>query len=117
VLALDGRDKAHGQADGQLTQNGSDHQQQARGQARHDQLAHLGALYVGAAEITGEQVRQVAPVLHDEGLIEPELLADVLDGLGRGAATGYLAYRVSRQQVEQREGDDRHAEQDKRGLD
>ena len=86
-------------------------------QPRHDQLGDLGALDVGAAEIAAGEAREIAPVLDDEGLVEAELAADVLDRLGRRAAAGDLPHRIGRQQVEQREGDQRHAEQDQQRLD
>ena len=49
--APDGGDDAQRQADQQLAEDGADHQQQRRRQARDDQLGDFGLLHIGAAEI------------------------------------------------------------------
>ena len=77
-----------------------------------DQLGHLAALQVGAPEVALQQPAEVAPVLHQERLVEPELGADARHRVGRGGAAGDLPRRVGRQDVEQQEGDEADPEQD-----
>src|SRR5690606_13329582 len=93
------------------------HQQQRRRQAGKDELRHLRALDVGTAEIALQQAPEVTPVLDQERLVEAKLATDALNGRGRGAATRNLAYRIGRKQIEQRESDERNAQQDQHGLD
>ena len=64
---------AGGQAEQQLEEDGGDHELQRGGQAARDQLAHLGLLHVGPAEIALDQVAEIAQVLRRDRLVEAEL--------------------------------------------
>ena len=73
-----------------------------------------------AAADRGTQVEVHQPskeggVLHRAGLIEPQLMADVLDVGLAGEQAGHDAGRIARQQADHHEDDDRHAEQRRDG--
>jgi hypothetical protein len=56
------------------------------------------------------------PELHDEGLVQPEVCAQLADLLGRGVLTQQEHHRVAHI-LEQQEGDEGHGDHDHHRLD
>ena len=77
------------------------HQQQRSGQAGCQQVGHLRALQVGAAEVALQQLPQVACELFPDRPVEAELHAHQLDLILGGGAAGHHARRIGRQHIEQ----------------
>ena len=63
------------------------------------------------AEIAVRQIDDVAEELHDQRLVEAELVADLLDRLLRRGGAGEIGRRIAGQRARQQEGDDHHADQ------
>ena len=93
-----------------------DHDRHRRQLHRHrqllrDQLAHRHLDAHRLAEIAGQHALDPVDVLHRERLIEPVLLADLLDHLGIALLAGHDQRRIARQQLLQRKDQHRHEEQ------
>ena len=80
-----GNDAEH-DADHQREQLRRDHQQQGRGQAFHDQLDHGLVIKKGITQVQAQYLADIGAELHQERLIQPVILANLLQDLGVGAA-------------------------------
>ena len=64
------------------------------------------------AEVAREDAAQPVEVADEERIVEVELVAELLQLLGRGVDAQQLLGGVARQQLDDREGQERHAPQD-----
>src|SRR3546814_7353654 len=80
-----------------------------------DQLGHRAAMAVGDAEVALRRVGEEAAVLHEEGIVEAESLAQFGALLQGGVLAHHVVDRVA-DIGEQREGDEAYRQQDENGL-
>ena len=80
-------------------------------QLLRDQLAHRHLDAQRLAEVARQHALDPVDVLHGDRLIEPVLLADLLDHGGIALLAGHHQRRIARQQMLQREDQHRHEEQ------
>lgn len=99
-------------ADQELGDDRSQHQQQGGGKPGGDERADFTFSCIGNAEVALRQPLGVGGILLDEGLVEAELDADLLAQLRRRIAPGDHRHRIGRDEEGEAEGDDRHAHQD-----
>ena len=92
------------------------------GEQERDRQALEGRLHDGlpeqdrAAEIAMQKVAVPAQELHEEGLVEPEIVADLRDHLRRGGKPGDGGGRIAGHEMDHREGNQADDQQDRHGA-
>ena len=96
----------HGRDQGQL---------ERRGKALADQPRDLGALAQAQAELALRRIDQEMPELHEEGLVQPQVGAQLADLVGLGVLPEQEDHRIA-DVLEQHERDERHRDHDDHSL-
>ena len=104
-----------GMPTGQRDDGRTERQFQRRREALGDQRRHLAALAQAEAELALHRIADEAAELHDEGLVEPEVAAQLVALLLRGVLAQQVGDRVA-DVLEQHEGDEGHREHHDDGL-
>ena len=86
------------------------------GKRSRDQARNLGALAQAQAEFALRRIDQEMPELHEEGLVQPQVGAQLADLLRRGVLPQQEDHGVA-DILEQQERDERDCDHDNHGLD
>ena len=86
---------AQGHADDIAEQEGGDGEQQRGRQPLQDHLQHILAVIGAVAEIPLEQLLEPVPILHDDGLVQPQLFLGSEQRLRGGAGAEHPAQRAA----------------------
>jgi hypothetical protein len=81
-----------------------------RADAAGDDLAHRGALEDRAAHVAMEELPEVRAEPNVPGVVQPQRLAQIVDHLARGLWSQQHRGGIARDQQQQAEGDDHHAD-------
>ena len=112
AVTIDGRQDAERHAEGDRDQERGDAEFDRRRKERADVVQHRPAGADRHAEIAGQQVPDIAPVLDVDRLVEAQPFAHGFDDLFARPFPGHQACRVAGDQVGHREGDHRNPEHD-----
>ena len=110
-VLLHRRDDAGGNADQERDHDRHRGELHRHRQLLRDQLAHRHLDAQRLAEIAGQHALDPVDILNRDRLIELVLLADLRDHGGIALLAGHHQRRIARQQLLQREDQDRHEEQ------
>ena len=74
--------------------------------AQQEVIKHLPIIYVALSKVTSEELPQIVKVLNVNGLVEPEILAELGRQLRRRVLAEDRRGRISRQQMDECEEND-----------
>ncbi len=116
AVAVVGGQNTERQRHRQRDDHACDRQQDRRRVAADQQLRHRLAEVERAAQIAAHQAAHVGEVLHTQRTIEPELRAQALDVTPLGTLAQHHLYRISGNQMNQREDQGRNEQRDRDRL-
>ena len=109
--AVHGRQDADDDAQDGRPGDGADGQVDGDGQARHEQRRHRALVGVGNTKVSLQNARDPLDVLGNQGLVQTELAANLVDLADRSGGTRDLTGRVTGDHVDEQEDDDRDDKQ------